>query len=84
MSQLGSSLMSIVDVFKGARLFPPHKVNTMLLTASEIDSIPRLNDLKSELPSYIARATDLSPEICPFIGGKLMPQPFLTDQLLPP
>ena len=61
----------MLNLFKRARLFPPHKVNTMLPTASDIAFSPipflnyvRLNDLKSELPSYIAHATDLDPEIC--------------------
>ena len=55
----------------------------MLPTATDVDDalspIPflnsgQLNDLKSELPSYLACTADLDPNICPLHWWKQMPQ----------
>ena len=41
-----------------------------------------LNDLKSELPSYLSCTADLDLKFVPFTGGNLMPQLFLSGLLL--
>jgi hypothetical protein len=67
-------LSGTVAAFKAARLFLPHKVDEMKPDASAIDALrafPFLDDitvldgLKQELPSYLAKAADVSPSIEP-------------------
>lgn len=70
-TKFGSNLSAPVSVFKAARLFSPVKVHEMKPVASDVDilsAFPFLNDsvtisnLKSELPSYLAKASDVSPD----------------------
>ena len=66
--QLDTSLKRSLEVFNGCRLFSPSKVHTMQPNASAVDqalskvpflnSMQQLNELKVELPAYIARAAD--------------------------
>ena len=66
--QLATSLKGSLDVFKGCRLFSPQKVHIMQPTTSTVDedlkktpflNTPQeLNDLKEELPTHLARASD--------------------------
>ena len=65
-------LQPAVLAFKAARFFSPHKICELKPSAADIDmvrSIPFLNsqevlnDLKTELPAYLAAAEDVSPEI---------------------
>lgn len=67
-----NELAGTVAAFKAARLFLPHKVDEMKPDASAIDALkafPFLDDntlldgLKQELPSYLAKATDVRPSI---------------------
>ena len=70
-TKFGSDLSAPVSVFKAARLFSPVKVDEMKPVACDVDTLsafPFLNDsvtisnLKSELPSYLAKASDVSPD----------------------
>ena len=70
--QLGSSLKGPLQAFKAARLFSPHKVHTMQPDITVVDSLsvfPFLVDatagLKVELPTYLAKAADVSPSFSP-------------------
>ena len=60
-----------MSVFKAARLFSPHKVETMQPDTSEVDSLtvfPFLNSqellagLKEELPMYVGKCADIDPQ----------------------
>ena len=70
-TKFGNDLSPPVSVFKAARLFSPIKVHEMKPVATDVDALsvfPFLNDsitinnLKGELPSYVAKASDVSPE----------------------
>ena len=67
-------LSGTVAAFKAARLFVPHKINEMKPDASAIDALKAfpfldniavLDGLKQELPTYMAKAADISPSIEP-------------------
>ena len=72
------TLKPALDVFKACRFFSPHKVREMKPDASSLDQlsvIPFLNaqtisNLKTELPSYLAKTADISPDICPLVWWK--------------
>ena len=62
--------------FKSARLFLPHKVVELKPNASTVDSLQAftflnegslLQNLKAELPSYLAKATDVDPTMDPLV-----------------
>ena len=66
--QLCTNLKDALAVFKAARLFSPHAVNTMQPTAADIDSLAiipflsqqeTLSSLKEELPAYLAKCSDI-------------------------
>ena len=70
-TKFGNDLSPPVSVFKAARLFLPRKVHEMRILAADINALsvfPFLNDpttinsLKVELPSYAAKASDVSPD----------------------
>ena len=67
-------LQPTVLAFKAAQFFPLHKIGEIQPSAADIDiltSIPFLNspevlnDLKKELPAYLAAAEDVSPQVDP-------------------
>ena len=59
-----------LSAFKAARLFPPHKLQEINPSCSDVDSLsafpffkpPALTALKNEFPQYIAAAEDVSSE----------------------
>jgi len=57
-----------ISMFKCARLFDPSKVNDIKPAAADIDTLKlfpfleKMNDLKSELPVYLATSEGVSPE----------------------
>lgn len=66
--QLCTYLKDALAVFKAARLFSPHAVNTLQPTAADIDSLAiipfmsqqeTLSGLKEELPAYLAKCSDI-------------------------
>ena len=70
-NKFGDDSISLLNVFKAVRLFSP-KISSMHLSATDVDSlncIPALNQahtivgLKEELPTYVARAEDVSAEV---------------------
>ena len=69
----GTTLKDAVAAFKDARLFSPHKVQEMQLSAASVDSLTvfpfidqlTLSNLKAELPVYITKTVDISPTVCP-------------------
>ena len=72
-------LSGTVAAFKAARLFLPHKVDEMKPDASAIDTLKAfpfldnitvLNELKQELPTYLAKAADVSATIEPLVWWK--------------
>ena len=72
--QLSNSLKVPLEIFKACRLFSPQQVATMRPTATSLDqslsTVPFMNqleieDLKKELPDYLARVADLSEEFDP-------------------
>ena len=69
--KLGNDLRSPVSAFKAARLFSPVKVHEMKPVATDINTLSEfpflndsvtLNNLKTELPTHLAKAMDVSPE----------------------
>lgn len=71
-TQLHTNLRDALAVFKAARLFSPHKLKVMQPVATSVDSLALfqflnqdeiLTGLKEELPAYIAKCSDVSPEI---------------------
>lgn len=70
-TQLGSSLKVPLAAFKAARLLNPHKVIEMLPTASDVDQLSAfpfltsmvLSNLKAELPTYVAKADGVDPNL---------------------
>ena len=72
-------MKDLVDAFKAARLFVPHKAVQMHPDASSLSSVdslksfPFLNSettigsLKSELPTYLAHASSVSSDIDPIL-----------------
>ena len=74
LSKYGSYLQPGVSAFKAARLFNPHKIVDMQPGSDAINAIsalPFLNsseildNLKAELPQYLALATDINPQVDP-------------------
>ena len=72
--QLSNSLKVPLEVFKACRLFSPQQIATMHPTATSLDqslsTVPYINqaeieDLKKELPDYLAHVADLSEEFDP-------------------
>lgn len=69
----GDQLQPAVEVFKAARLFNPTKIAEIQATAAilsdQLRKVPFLNNdacidgLQKELPTYIAAATDVNPDI---------------------
>ena len=66
---LGNDTISPLSAFKAARLFSPAKVSEMQPVASEVDTLCEfpffrdpliISNLKMEMPSYLARAIDVS------------------------
>lgn len=69
-----NDLHPVLEAFKAARFFSPHKVTELQPSATDINSLSvipflnypeKLNDLKSELPTYLAAAEDISPQVDP-------------------
>ena len=71
--QISTNLQQAVALFKAARLFSPHFVNTMRPTATSIDELsvfpfftPQvLSELKDELSLYMAKASGADVSVCP-------------------
>lgn len=73
--QTMTSLKNSIEVFKAARLFSPQKVvsiqpdatavNALLTCVPFLNGKEELDALKSELPTYLSRATDTSPDFDP-------------------
>ncbi|PFX15796.1 hypothetical protein AWC38_SpisGene19965 [Stylophora pistillata] len=69
----GDQLQPAVEIFKAARLFNPNKIAEIQPTAAilsdQLRKVPFLNNdacidgLQRELPTYIAAATDVNPDI---------------------
>ena len=72
-------LKPTMGIFKVAKLFRPHKVVHMQPDADALNSLgilPFLSattiaKLKEELPSYLAKAADISPELSPLTWWKM-------------
>ena len=73
-NQLASSLKVSLAAFKAARMFSPQKANFMQPNAAAVDDLgafPFLNtraildDLKTELPLYLAKAADVDTSVDP-------------------
>ena len=69
-----NKLKPVVDAFKAAQLFLPHKVNDLRPDSSSVDSLKAfpfyqdntlLDNLKVELPCYLSSAVDLGQDIDP-------------------
>ena len=69
--KFGNDVSPPVSVFKAARLFSPRKVHVMRPLATDVDALSVfpfldnptiINSLKVELPSYAAKASDVSPD----------------------
>ena len=69
-----NELKPVVDAFKAAQLFLPHKVNYLRPDSSSVDSLKAfpfyqdntlLDNLKVELPCYLSSAVDLGQDIDP-------------------
>ena len=69
---LSSSLKDVLLAFKAARFFSPQKMRDIQPDADVIDTLKtfpflnsptNLNELKEELPMYLAKVTDLNPKI---------------------
>ena len=63
-------LKPLVEIFKYARFFDPAKVGELKPSSSDIDNLKvfpflkdRLEELKRELPLYMAKADGVSPEL---------------------
>ena len=78
--QLSNSLKVPLEIFKACRLFSPQQVGTMRPTAISLDqslsTVPfitqaEIEDLKKELPDYLARVADLSEGFDPVEWWKL-------------
>ena len=74
LSKYDGDLKPAVSAFKAARLFNPHKIVDMQPSSDAINAVsalPFLNsgeildNLKAELPQYLALATDISPQVDP-------------------
>ena len=73
------TLKHAMDIFKVARFFNPHKVVQMQPDAdalNSLDILPFLNavtiaELKKELPDYLVKAADVSPELSPLTWWKM-------------
>lgn len=69
--QSQTSLKAPLAAFKAARFFCPHKLGLLKPTAADIDllsafpflSPQELSSLKSELPTYLAKADDIGPTV---------------------
>ena len=79
LDKFSQELSGSVAAFKAARLFLPQKVVELKPNAAAVDSLqafPFLNtasilaNLKSELPSYLAKAADIDAEIDPLVWWK--------------
>ena len=79
LDKFSQELSGSVAAFKAARLFLPQKVVELKPDATAVDSLqafPFLNtasilaNLKSELPSYLAKAADIDAEIDPLVWWK--------------
>ena len=64
-------LQKCMAAFKAARLFSPSKIHEMQPSSNEVDSLRAfpfldnnfiIDSLKEELPSYLSKASDVSPE----------------------
>ena len=67
-----------MSAFKAARLFSPYKVHEMKPTTAAVDEltafpflIGKLEDLKLELPTYMAAVEDVSTELTYYSGGRI-------------
>jgi len=68
-------LKPALAIFKAARLFNPQKISEMSVTAKSLDALQVvpffdteiIGNLKEELPSYLAKASDLSPDHNPLV-----------------
>lgn len=67
---LNSSLKDALKAFKAARLFSPQKLQDIQPNAKAVDALnafpffssSEIDELKQELPTYLAKVIDLSPE----------------------
>ena len=81
-SQLGqciaTTLRDPLSIFKAVRLFSPHLVNAMKPETSAVDQLTAIpfvktsviEELKSELPLYMAHAKDVDNSFCPLVWWK--------------
>lgn len=71
-AQLQQSLKGPLAAFKAARILSPHKVTEMQPVVSDVDQLSSfpfisstvLDDLKAELPAYIAKADSVDSKYC--------------------
>jgi len=73
---LGSDVSLPMSAFKPARLFSPFKVNELKPVTTDVDTFSAfsflsdsLNNLKTELASYLTKAADVSPRL--LVGGDI-------------
>ena len=72
------SLKGALKAFNSARLFCPHKPDTMKPVASDVDSLKSfpffdentLKEMKNELRQYLAKCTDTDESVCPLTWWK--------------
>ena len=72
---INGPLKPALAIFKAARLFNPQKIAEMSVTAESLDALQvvpffdseMICNLKKELPSYLSKATDLSPDHNPLV-----------------
>jgi hypothetical protein len=73
-SKFEHELKPVVDAFKAAQLFWPHKVNDLSPDSSSVDSLKAFpfyqdstlfNHLKVELPCYLSTSADLGQHVDP-------------------
>ena len=63
------SLKGALKAFNSARLFCPHKADTMKPVASDVDSLKSF-PFWDELPQYLAKCTDTDKSVCPLTWWK--------------
>ena len=71
----GQDLKPALMAFKSAHFFSPSKINTIRPSPSDINDLsvfpflssPVIEELKKELPDYLAQAEDVSPSVVPIV-----------------
>uniref|UniRef100_A0A1X7TYF9 HAT C-terminal dimerisation domain-containing protein n=1 Tax=Amphimedon queenslandica TaxID=400682 RepID=A0A1X7TYF9_AMPQE len=72
-NHLATTFKSIMAIFKAARYFSPQMICSLKPHASDLNQLAcisfinsqAIEELKSELPKYMARAKDIDKEVCP-------------------